>query len=31
MFHMSAILPLMGCLDAGAAYLSMTHFDPGQR
>jgi fatty-acyl-CoA synthase len=29
MFHMSAILPLMGCLDAGASYLSMTHFDPG--
>ena len=29
MFHMSAILPLVGCLDAGAAYLSMTHFEPG--
>jgi fatty-acyl-CoA synthase len=29
MFHMSAILPLMGCLDAGAAWLGMTHFEPG--
>jgi fatty-acyl-CoA synthase len=28
LFHMSAILPLVGCLDAGAAYLGMTHFDP---
>lgn len=29
MFHMSAILPMVGCLDAGSAYLSMTHFEPG--
>lgn len=29
LFHMSAILPLVGCLDAGSAYLSMTHFEPG--
>ncbi len=27
MFHMSAILPLIGVIDAGAAMLSMTHFD----
>jgi fatty-acyl-CoA synthase len=27
MFHMSAILPLIGVIDAGAAFLSMTHFD----
>lgn len=30
MFHMSAILPLIGVIDAGAAFLSMTHFEPGQ-
>lgn len=29
LFHMSAILPLIGCLDAGAAYLTLTHFEPG--
>jgi fatty-acyl-CoA synthase len=29
MFHMSAILPLMACFDAGAAFLSMSHFEPG--
>jgi len=28
MFHMSSILPLAACLDAGAALLSMNHFDP---
>jgi fatty-acyl-CoA synthase len=27
MFHMSAILPLIGTLDGGAAFLSMEHFD----
>lgn len=27
MFHMSSILPLAACLDAGAALLSMNHFD----
>jgi len=30
MFHMAAILPLICCMDAGAAMLSMTHFEPGQ-
>ena len=29
LFHMAAILPLMCCMDAGAAMLSMTHFEPG--
>jgi acyl-CoA synthetase (AMP-forming)/AMP-acid ligase II len=29
LFHMAAILPLMCCMDAGAALLSMTHFEPG--
>jgi len=29
MFHMACILPLMCCMDAGAALLSMTHFEPG--
>jgi fatty-acyl-CoA synthase len=28
MFHMSSILPLIGVMDAGGAFLSMTHFDP---
>jgi fatty-acyl-CoA synthase len=28
MFHMSAILPLIGVFDAGATFMSMTHFDP---
>ena len=27
MFHMASILPLMCCIDAGAAMLSMTHVD----
>jgi fatty-acyl-CoA synthase len=27
MFHMSAILPLIGAFDAGATFLSMTHFE----
>ena len=27
LFHMSAILPLIGCLDAGAAYITLTHFE----
>lgn len=30
MFHMASILPLMCCMDAGAALLSMTHIEPGQ-
>ena len=29
LFHMSAILPLLGCLDAGAAYITLTHVEPG--
>ncbi|MEK9823498.1 MAG: fatty acid--CoA ligase family protein, partial [Gammaproteobacteria bacterium] len=29
MFHMASILPLMCCMDAGAAMLSMTHVEPG--
>lgn len=29
MFHMAAILPLMCCMDAGAALLSMQHIEPG--
>ena len=29
MFHMSAIFPLMFVLQAGATFLSMTHFEPG--
>jgi len=29
MFHMSAILPLIGVVDAGATFISMTHFEPG--
>ena len=28
LFHMSAILPLIGCLEAGAAYITLTHFEP---
>lgn len=28
MFHMSFVLPFIGCLDAGAALLSMEWFDP---
>lgn len=30
MFHMASILPLMACMDAGAALLSMTHVEPGE-
>lgn len=30
MFHMASILPLMCCMAAGAAMLSMTHVDAGQ-
>ncbi len=30
MFHMASILPLMACMDAGAAMLSMTHVEPGE-
>ena len=29
MFHMASILPLMCCMDAGAAMLSMTHIEAG--
>jgi len=28
LFHMSSILPLIGCIEAGAAYVTLTHFDP---
>ncbi len=28
LFHMSAILPLIGCMDVGAAYITLTHFEP---
>ena len=28
LFHMSSILPLIGCVEAGAAYVTLTHFDP---
>ncbi|MFT7221577.1 MAG: fatty-acyl-CoA synthase [Candidatus Azotimanducaceae bacterium] len=30
MFHMASILPLMCCMDSGAALLSMTHIEPGE-
>jgi fatty-acyl-CoA synthase len=30
MFHMSFVLPLIGCIDAGAALLSMERFDPDE-
>lgn len=30
MFHMSFVLPFLACLDAGAALLSMEHFEPGE-
>ncbi len=30
MFHMSAILPLIGVFDAGASFISMTHFEAQQ-
>lgn len=29
MFHVSAQAPMIGVLNAGAAYVSMTHFEPG--
>lgn len=29
MFHMSAILPIIGVFDGGGTFLSMTHFEPG--
>lgn len=29
MFHMSAILPLIACMDAGALFVSSAHFDAG--
>jgi len=28
-FHMGAFLPFSGCIDAGAAMISMSHFEPG--
>ena len=28
LFHMSSILPLIGCIEAGASYVTLTHFDP---
>lgn len=28
MFHMSFVLPLIGCIDAGAALLTMEYFEP---
>ena len=30
MFHMSSILPLIGCIEAGAAFVTLTHFDPAE-
>jgi len=30
MFHMSAILPWIACMDAGARYVGMGHFDAGR-
>ena len=30
MFHMAAILPALACMDAGAAMLTSTHFEPGE-
>jgi acyl-CoA synthetase (AMP-forming)/AMP-acid ligase II len=29
MFHLSAIMPLIATFDAGGAFLSMAHFEPG--
>ena len=29
LFHMSAILPLIGCIDAGSTYITLTHVEPG--
>lgn len=28
MFHMSSILPITACLDAGASFVSLTHYTP---
>jgi acyl-CoA synthetase (AMP-forming)/AMP-acid ligase II len=28
MFHMSSILPITACLDAGASFISLTHYTP---
>ncbi len=28
LFHMSAILPMIGCFHAGSVYVTLTHFDP---
>ncbi len=28
LFHMSSILPLIGCLEAGASFATLTHFTP---
>jgi acyl-CoA synthetase (AMP-forming)/AMP-acid ligase II len=30
MFHVSCLLPLIACLDAGATYISTTHWEPGR-
>lgn len=30
MYHMSFVLPLVACLDAGAALLTMEYFEPGE-
>ena len=30
LFHMSSILPLIGCLEAGASYVTLTHFTPAE-
>jgi fatty-acyl-CoA synthase len=30
MFHMSFVLPLIACIDAGAALLTMEYFDPAE-
>jgi len=30
MFHMSFVLPLIACIDAGASLLSMEYFEPGE-
>ena len=30
LFHMSSILPIIGCFDAGAVYVTMSHFDPAE-
>ena len=30
LFHLASILPFNGCLDTGATYVGMVHFDPGE-